>query len=502
MEILQSFVNTLIGAQACGSDDQAQNLAAGGSQEANDRGYNDEETYIWNMSKEEAMKLIGKGGQMVKAIGKESKAFLKVDPDSLPATVRIAGSLDAVNRARAMIYDILRNPSGQPRPGDWSDEEYMRVSQADTKKLVGKAGSTINYIEKKTWAKIKVGRDPGPFVLVKVTGSFESVEEALSMMSDAIDGTGEWATGGSDGSQKRKWTDVPEGERLSETLTFQVETYGKLVGRAGSNVKRVREQSGADVKIDKTDAHVEVQVTGSSEQVKLAKTMVNDIALDVTGAWGPAGSDGGQKRKWTDIPEGEKLSETLTFEVQMFGKLVGRAGSNVKRVREQSGADVKIDKTETHVEVQVAGSSEQVELAKTMVNDIAFHGSDDIAFRSSETVTYPKECMASIIGAQGKLINEVRQRSGAAVSVQCTHDCSVRISGTAAQMQSAKGMIEALAQRANTGIVKGSSKGNGDEQNWAADEQEWTAGDDDEWAPFCVQQWPPDGEQQWGAEQQ
>merc|ERR1712012_942451 len=92
-------------------------------------------------------------------------------------------------------------------------EEFVQVSHVDSKKIIGKAGSNITKIEQSTWAKIEIDKSEGDYRMVRVSGSPEAVDQALSMIQETIGGAGwqkhsqKWRSWSKDWdhSQKRKW---------------------------------------------------------------------------------------------------------------------------------------------------------------------------------------------------------------------------------------------------------------------------------------------------------
>jgi len=329
--------------------------------------HRDEDEFILEMEKKQAIKIIGKAGSMVKEIGKQSRAFIKIDPDVEPASIRIAGTFTAVDRARAMIHDILHSEYDKPRPGDWSDEMYRKVTKAESAKIIGSRGSNIQYIEKKTWAKLDANEQDGGMVMVRVTGDFDAVENALTMMSDVLNNTGDWSKDwgqskdwGSDsgGGRKRKRFQDGEEPEATEVLHFEASFSGSIVGRNGVQIKKMRDESGAEIDIQKieNDEKCEVTIKGSAEEVELGKKLVEEFVA-ATAA----------KRQ----PREGAVTETLEFEKRAAKEIIGRGGRNIKEVRETSGADIKVGDDWDKCVVTITGIPEQISIARQKIEELA-----------------------------------------------------------------------------------------------------------------------------------
>mmetsp|Transcript_140727 Transcript_140727/g.392247 ORF Transcript_140727/g.392247 Transcript_140727/m.392247 type:complete len:543 (-) Transcript_140727:241-1869(-) len=158
-------------------------------EEEEEESSDDEETM--NVRMEEAKQVIGKQGAMIKRIRTDSGATIQVDEKTEPSPIHISGTVKTVDRARAMIFDVIAGNASSNHRGkvDWEDEEFMKISYEASKKLIGKAGARVSDIEKKSWARVEVGKSTGEPVLVRITGSFDAVEQACSMIEETLPGT-------------------------------------------------------------------------------------------------------------------------------------------------------------------------------------------------------------------------------------------------------------------------------------------------------------------------
>jgi len=160
----------------------------------------EDEVFV-TMSQQDARKLIGKGGATIKRIRFESGAAVKIDPQSETCVCNIRGTVEAVDRARAMVCQLMRT-AGNGVDVKFEAEEYVCVSFDDSKRLIGKAGANVKKIEQDTWAKVDIEKLEDDTRLVRVTGSFDAVDQAISKIEE----TKTWTKDSGQSWNKDNWS--------------------------------------------------------------------------------------------------------------------------------------------------------------------------------------------------------------------------------------------------------------------------------------------------------
>jgi len=253
-----------------------------------------------------------------------------------------------------------------------------------------------------------------------------------------------------------------------DTVKLARKLMGRVIGRQGAIIKGIRDESGARIDAeDLDDDQCEFRLVGSAEAVKRAKEMIIEVAEKASSAdaGGGKGNAGGGDSSTTG-----DLSDTLEFPVQVTGGIIGSKGANIADVRAQSGAKVSIDKLEDRCKVLISGTAEQIARARVMVlrlaennkdgsrpngqdDQVEQYGKDDDDEETrttegtvSETLEFPPGATGGIIGSRGAKIGEVRQRSGAKISVEKLEECCrVKIIGLPEQVEKAKELVTSLA---------------------------------------------------------
>jgi len=194
-------------------------------------------------------KVIGKGAQTIIDIRHKSGAF-KVDARDQsqdPVQVKIAGTADAVKKAKALIAELLDSTKSKHE-----GSEYVEIPKAKIGMVIGLRGSQVNEIQTQTGTKIDVDFDNDPCKCY-IKGPDDAVARAkkvLLTIAMQIE------------DDKSEYVDLPKA------------ASGALIGAAGSRIREFQEQSGARIDVDKTGARCRVRLTGTNEQISNAKQLI------------------------------------------------------------------------------------------------------------------------------------------------------------------------------------------------------------------------------------
>lgn len=75
-------------------------------------------------------RIIGKGGETIKALQNASGARIQIDQSSDPTAITITGGQEAVQRAEASVTDIINGGSGfLPTPGGYGARAPLAAIQ-------------------------------------------------------------------------------------------------------------------------------------------------------------------------------------------------------------------------------------------------------------------------------------------------------------------------------------------------------------------------------------
>lgn len=252
--------------------------------------------------------------------------------------------------------------------------------------VIGRGGSTIKSIQAESGAKLDIEKDSG---VVKVSGSADQIAAAKALIAEAVDG--------------------PKPEA---TATIQVgDKGGTVIGRGGENIRKVQEQSGARVDMEKGSG--EVKISGSKAQVAKAQELIADL-LD------------------------PKYDAKDFMDVGMDGVpvIVGKGGANIKRLQQESGAKIDIERGLGSV-CAMYGTEAAVAKARKLIEAQLADA------RYSELVECPASAIGAVIGKGGETIRSIQEDSGARVNVE-RDPPSVRLSGAKDAVKKARQQVEAI----------------------------------------------------------
>lgn len=285
--------------------------------------------------------------------------------------------LPQVKSAKKAIMEILGAGSGP--------SETLDLGKG-VGAVIGRGGSTIKSIQAESGAKLDIEKDSG---VVKISGSADQIAAAKVLIKEAVDG--------------------PKPEA---TATIQVgDKGGTVIGRGGENIRKVQEQSGARVDMEKGSGVV--KISGSKAAVAKAQELIADL-LD------------------------PKYDAKDFIDVGMDGVpvIVGKGGDNIKRLQQESGAKIDIERDLGSV-CAIYGTEEAVKKARGLIEAQLADA------KYSELVECPASAIGAVIGRGGATIRSIQEDSGARVNVE-REPPAVRLSGAKSSVAKARKLVEAV----------------------------------------------------------
>ena len=166
-------------------------------------------------------------------------------------------------------------------------------------------------------------------------------------------------------------------------------------------------ESETETKIDLTSTHIFIR----GEDVTSAQEKVAELLEQ-------------HKHEFAEIPISQEL----------IGRIIGAKGANIKKLGDESGAKIDIDKSSNNVLVR--GKPEQVEAAKALIQEII----KTEASRRTQFVV-PKEACASIIGKGGETIRRIEGDTNTRLNVD-RQSSRVTITGEPDDVIAAKALVD------------------------------------------------------------
>ncbi|CAO3628838.1 unnamed protein product [Cunninghamella blakesleeana] len=259
--------------------------------------------------------VIGRGGDTLKKIERNSGARVQIDQDTGDdkRVIKLSGEQDQIQIARDMIDQIIRDalasssshsndaygPSSsssshhhhyQDRNNNNNNSNNNNSDHHDGSSVlipvpgnrvglvIGRGGDTIRELERKSGARIKVLLDrPGNAPnekLVSISGDHDAIENAKKLVYDIVNNQPyqNRSNYGNDDGPNKSYDDH------SDKVTIPKEFVGLVIGRGGETVRQLKAESGARIIVDKYDNTNSDKKTfilqGSPDSIEKARQLI------------------------------------------------------------------------------------------------------------------------------------------------------------------------------------------------------------------------------------
>jgi len=270
-------------------------------------------TYVLDLPTTAIGRVIGKGGETIKALQTSTGASIQVDHSGEGPTKRItiAGSTQAVvDDAKKQIIELAEHsggespltpasaaaaaaaaghPHGQYPPPITAEQQqspqqqqqqqqqphaqHMECPQSLVGRIIGRGGETIRALQSASGAHISINQNlpEGQPRIIEISGDEDSCSKAKIMITELI--------AGEQGSAQAVIQKVitKHGFGKSQVLLAPKLMVGKVIGRGGEVIKQIQKKSGATIQIDQSMDPCHVTVAGQEGAVDMAAYIIDSI---------------------------------------------------------------------------------------------------------------------------------------------------------------------------------------------------------------------------------
>lgn len=265
-------------------------------------------------------------------------------------------------------------------------------------KVIGKQGHRIQKIREDTKATIKiadaVARHEERVIIISSKESENGAtdaENALQRIAELIlneDDGG--SSGGGGGVEIGKLVNAGHVAANTIRLLIAGSQAGSLIGMSGQNIVKLRSSSGAMITVLAPNqlplcasAYESDRVVQISGDVPVVLKALEEIGCQLRENPPKQVISISPSYNYSAVPfqqyAPQAAADYVTMEMMvpetMMGGLIGRSGSNISRIRVESGAVIKVHGgkgAQKHRHIQLAGSSQQVALAKQRVDEYIY----------------------------------------------------------------------------------------------------------------------------------
>jgi len=162
----------------------------------------------------------------------------------------------------------------------------------------------------------------------------------------------------------------------SSELQISSQHVGRIIGRGGSKIKELQEDSGCRINISKerNGDMTTIELKGNSEAQNIARQMIEDLcAQDNRGGGGGRGGFGGGRGGGFGGGFGGGKGLEMEISSRDVGKIIGKGGSKIRELQDDSGCRIQINKERndgvTSI-VELQGDSGAQQRAKQLIEDL------------------------------------------------------------------------------------------------------------------------------------
>jgi len=268
---------------------------------------------------------------------------------------------------------------------------------------------------------------------------------------------------------------------------------GGIIGKGGSNIAKVREQSGAFISILKNDQFAALNPNrtitericifkGTADQVAHAARILTQLIVDTS-------NERLLNKAGTDREKLEKTALKLLVHRSQVGSIIGKGGSLIKETQQNTSTRIQVSNdvlaNSTEKSVNIIGTPDQIHAAMQVIvkclhdnplppntkNYMYVPGTQQLysqqrkrsslpdtskpgscAQESTQKIAIPSVCAGTVIGRHGATIRELRQTSGTQISIadadsENPDERIVTLTGTSQGIQTAVSMIRQLVEQ-------------------------------------------------------
>uniref|UniRef100_A0A3Q1EUN6 KH-type splicing regulatory protein n=1 Tax=Acanthochromis polyacanthus TaxID=80966 RepID=A0A3Q1EUN6_9TELE len=326
--------------------------------------------------------IIGRGGEQINKIQQDSGCKVQIAHDSagLPErSVSLTGSPDAIQRAKALIDDIVSR-GHESTNGQSGSMQEMIIPAGKAGLIIGKGGETIKQLQERAGVKMILIQDgsqpPNIDKPLRIIGDPYKVQQAKEMVNEILRERDHAGFG-----ERNEYGSRMGGGGGGIDVTVPRHSVGVVIGRNGEMIKKIQSDAGVKIQFkpdDGTGPEKIAHIMGPPDQCQHAASIITDLLQSIRGPPGPGagmppGGRGRGRGQGSWGPPGGEM--TFSIPAHKCGLVIGRGGENVKAINQQTGAFVEISRQlppngDPNFKLFIIrGSPQQIDHAKQLIEE-------------------------------------------------------------------------------------------------------------------------------------
>ncbi|XP_023131010.1 far upstream element-binding protein 2 [Amphiprion ocellaris] len=333
--------------------------------------------------------IIGRGGEQINKIQQDSGCKVQIAHDSagLPErSVSLTGSPDAIQRAKALIDDIVSR-GHESTNGQSGSMQEMIIPAGKAGLIIGKGGETIKQLQERAGVKMILIQDgsqpPNIDKPLRIIGDPYKVQQAKEMVNEILRERDHAGFG-----DRNEYGSRMGGGGGGIDIAVPRHSVGVVIGRNGEMIKKIQSDAGVKIQFkpdDGTSPDKIAHIMGPPDQCQHAASIITDLLQSIRareeggqgppgpGAGMPPGGRGRGRGQGNWGPPGGEM--TFSIPAHKCGLVIGRGGENVKSINQQTGAFVEISRQpppngDPNFKLFIIrGSPQQIDHAKQLIEE-------------------------------------------------------------------------------------------------------------------------------------
>ncbi|KAF5298917.1 hypothetical protein FQR65_LT09570 [Abscondita terminalis] len=296
--------------------------------------------------------IVGGYNENLNAMISETGARINVPPPSvMQDEITIAGEKDGVLAAKAKIEAIYKEMEKR------CTTVSVEVPKSQHKYVIGPRGSTIAEILQQTGISVEMPPSDSPTGTITLRGPHDKLGNALSKVC----------------------------EKANSVCTTDVDApswiHKYIIGRKGANIKEIT-QNMPKVHIEFTEKENKIKIEGPPEEVETAKEQIQIKVEELIS---------------------KLVFEEITVDPRFYKHIIGKSGSNVNRLKDETGVQINIDESGL---IRLEGGREEVQSVRQELEDMVFKLENE----KEKDIIIDQRHYKNIIGNKGDKIREIREQ--------------------------------------------------------------------------------------------
>ncbi|KAJ2952741.1 hypothetical protein O0L34_g7097 [Tuta absoluta] len=297
----------------------------------------------------------GPYGERAQALSQETGARIHIPPASTQSDeIVVAGEKNGVLAAKAQIEQIYEDMVKK------CSTVRVEVPKSQHKYVIGARGTTIQEILKETGVSVEMPPPDSTTGTITLHGPHNKIGLALSKVCEKAN------------SVKTATVDAPT----------WIHKY--IIGKNGSNIKKIT-QDFSKVHVDITHSEDKVKIDGPPEEVERAQVELDSFVKNLLATL---------------------TYVELTVDPKFFKHIIGKSGSNINRLKDETGVVINIIENEGNNVIRIEGSHQGVTDAERELREMV----SKLENERTKEVIVDHRYIKSLIGVRGDKIKEIREK--------------------------------------------------------------------------------------------